>query len=101
MSPPLTPSAAVPRRSQGDRPEESRQSREGQADPSVREDPETQADVDVTPLECVRGEAPRPKAECRDGGGESSGREKPRKASTSRVPSGTRVQHELKPGTKP
>ena len=68
MSPPPTPSAAAPRQSQGDRPEESRQSREGQADPSVPKDPVTQADVDVTPLECVRGEAPRSKRKAGTGG---------------------------------
>jgi hypothetical protein len=69
MSPPSVPNAAASRRSQGGEPEESRQSRNGPADPSVPEDPGAPADLDVTPSKAHEGRRRDQKRIAGTGGG--------------------------------
>jgi hypothetical protein len=59
---------AMPRRSKGGEPQESRRSREGPADPSDPEDLETQAECDVTPLNACGGRPRESNAEARTEG---------------------------------
>ena len=82
MSPPSVRSHAVPSQSQGDESQESRQSREGQADPVVPQHLETQAGRDVNPAQRVRRERARTRCARKDGGGERSEGRKTMEAST-------------------
>ena len=92
---------AAPRRSEGDKAHESRQPREGPADPSALEDPETQAGRDVKPPKACEGIPREHKAVAKAGGRECSGGMKLKKASTRRILRGPEGQNEPVAGSRP
>jgi len=89
MSPPPGTVNGVPRRSEGAKPQESRQSGDGQAEPSAPRSLEAQADRDVNLLKGVKAGIVT-RSECPDGWRDSSGGENPRKASTAGTLRGSR-----------
>jgi len=78
MSPLPGTTCGAPRQSEGAKPQESRQSGDGPADPIASQAPETQAGLNVTPLKGGRV-GPATTSGGPDDGGERSGGENPKK----------------------